>query len=215
MKGTSSSIGRMVRLALLAAVLVVLSLTPLGYLKAGVIEITFLMIPVVIGGIILGPGAGALLGTLFGVTSFLTCYGIGVPSAFGAVLAGINPFLTFVTCLVPRVLAGWLAGLLFRWLYRFDRTKFLSFGAASLAGALLNTLLFTVTLMVCFGRTDYILEMRAGQNLLLFMAGFVGINGLVEAAACLVAGTAISKALQTYIPTPPAKAKKPAADKSL
>ena len=46
---------------------------------------------VVIGAIILGPTAGAILGGVFGITSFIQCFGI---SAFGTLLFGINPVLT-------------------------------------------------------------------------------------------------------------------------
>ena len=64
-KNVSAKTGKMVQLAILAAIVVLMAFTPLGYLQIGVVKITFLMIPVVIGAIILGPGAGAVLGAVF------------------------------------------------------------------------------------------------------------------------------------------------------
>ncbi len=136
---------RLVQMAILIAIMLVLAFTPLGYLKVGAIEITFMTIPVVIGAILLGPAAGAFLGGVFGLTSFIQCFGM---SAFGAALLGINPFLTFLVCMVPRILMGYLAGVIFRVIYRHDKTKILSFAASSLSGALLNTILFVGMLML-------------------------------------------------------------------
>lgn len=72
---------KLVQMAILIAVMLILAFTPLGYLKVGAIEITFMTIPVVVGAIILGPAAGAVLGGVFGLTSFIQCFGM---SAFGA-----------------------------------------------------------------------------------------------------------------------------------
>ena len=188
---------RLVQLAILVAIMLILAFTPLGYLKVGAIEITFMTIPVVIGAILLGPAAGAFLGGVFGLTSFIQCFGM---SPFGAALLGINPFFTFVVCMVPRILMGYLAGLIFQVISRHDKTKILSFAVASLSGALLNTILFVGLLMLSFGSSDYMMTMRGGMGLLAFLAAFVGVNGLVEAIVAFVLGTAISKALVQFLP---------------
>lgn len=188
---------RLVQMAILIAIMLVLAFTPLGYLKVGAIEITFMTIPVVIGAILLGPAAGAFLGGVFGLTSFIQCFGM---SAFGATLLSINPFLTFLVCMVPRILMGYLAGVIFQVIYRHDKTKILSFAASSLSGALLNTILFVGMLMLSFGSSEYMMTMRGGLGLLAFLAAFVGVNGLVEAIVAFVLGTAISKALVQFLP---------------
>lgn len=190
-----NSTGYLVRLAVLIAVILLMEFTGLGYIKVGILEMTILQIPVVVGAIVLGPGAGAILGAVFGATSFFECFG---KSAFGVVLFGINPFFTFLVCMVPRVLMGWLCGLIFRWLYRVDKTRILSYGVASLAGAVLNTALFMTLLMVLFGSTDYIKGLMGAMGIFQFVILSVGVQGLVEAAICFVAGTAISKALAVY-----------------
>ena len=88
------------------AVIAVMAFTPLGYLKVGVIEITFLVIPVVAGGFVLGKWGGLLLGTAFGLTSLFQCFGF---SPFGAALLAVSPVRTAVVCLLPRMLLGFLA----------------------------------------------------------------------------------------------------------
>ena len=76
------------RLALLAAIVLVLAYTPLGYIHIGPLAITPIMIPVTVGAILLGPTEGAILGGIFGLTSFSTCFGSDM---FGTTLMGINP----------------------------------------------------------------------------------------------------------------------------
>ena len=68
-KNLSSRTQQMVQLAILVAIMLIFAYTPLGYLKVGAIEITFMVLPVAIGAILLGPICGAILGGLFGLTS--------------------------------------------------------------------------------------------------------------------------------------------------
>lgn len=188
---------RLTQLALLVAIMLVLAFTPLGYLKLGpALEITFMTIPVAVGAILLGPASGAFLGGVFGLTSFIQCFGM---SQFGATLLGIDAVRTFLVCMVSRVLMGWLCGLIFKALHKLDKTRFLSYAVASLSAAVLNTVFFMGLLMLLFGQTDFILNMRGGMNLIAFLAAFVGIQGVVEAIVAFALGTAISKAVSVVL----------------
>lgn len=184
------------QLSVLTAIIFLLAFTPLGYLKAGPISITFLTIPVVVGAIVLGPYAGLILGGIFGLTSFIQCFGM---DPFGVALLQINPVFTFIMCMVPRMLMGYLVGVIFLGLIKKDKTKLLSYGAASLSGALLNTIFFMTALILLFGSTDIIMNLRGGKNVILFVATIVGINGIVEAVATTIIGVAISKALNRFV----------------
>ncbi len=186
----------MVQTAILAAIVILMAFTPLGYLRAGAIEITFIMIPVAVGAILIGPASGATLGAVFGITSFIQCFGM---SPFGAALLQINPFYTFILTMIPRILMGWLVGLIFKALFKIDRTKFISFAVASLSGALLNTILFVGGLILMFGNTDYILSFGDGQNVLTVIAVLITINAVLEAAVSLVVGTAVTKPLYRIV----------------
>lgn len=197
----SNKTKRLVQLAILAAIVLIFAFTPIGYLRVGAIEITFIVIPVAIGAIMIGPTGGAVLGALFGITSFLQCFGT---SAFGAFMLGLDPILTFVICLVPRVLCGWLSGLLFRALARVDKTKLVSFFASALATPLLNTAFFIGSILLFFWRNEAFLAKMAGwgiptDSILTFFVAFVGVNGLVEAIVSFVVSAAVAKALVKLI----------------
>lgn len=183
------------RLALLAAVELLLAYTPLGYLKTFGLEISFLMIPVVIGAVMLGPLAGAVLGSLFGLTSFATCFG---SSTFGVALLSISPGATFLTCFGARVAAGWLCGVIFQKLMHLSQKKNLSIGTASLLGPLLNTVFFMGSLVLFFYRTSFIQELAAqlgAAGPLSFVVGFVGVQGVVEAVVGFIVSGTICRAL--------------------
>ena len=182
----------LVQLALLTAIIILMSFTPIGYLRTPVVEITFITVPVVVGAIIIGPAAGAFLGGVFGLTSFIQCFGM---SPFGATLLSINPVFTFILCMVPRVLMGWLCGLIFRALSRSDKTRLqlLAYGVGALSGPVLNTVLFVLFLIVLFGGTDYIRGF--GSSIPAIIVTIVGLNGVIEAVVCTIIGAAVSKAL--------------------
>lgn len=185
----------MVRLALLIAVELVMAYTPLGYFKTAGLEITFMMVPVTLGAILLGPLGGAVLGGVFGLTSFATCFGA---SAFGAALLAVNPLATFVVCFVPRVLAGLLPGLLFAALSRRGRPRSWAFGLCALLAPLLNTLFFMTTLCLFFYNSDFIQSIAAklgAGNVFVFVGLFVGVQGLVEAAVCFVLSGILARVL--------------------
>ena len=190
----------LVQTAVLTAIILIMAFTPLGYLKTAGIEITFITIPVVIGAICLGPGVGAILGTVFGVTSFIQCFGM---SPFGVALLGVSPIGTLITCIVPRTLMGFATGLIFRALHRRVKQPIIAFGAAGLAGPLLNTILFMSTLMLIFANSTFMQELNAsmgGLPLIPFVLALVTINGLIEAAACFILSTLVARALWKFMP---------------
>ena len=59
MNHSTSKVHKITLTAILMAIVILMAYTPLGYLKAGPVEITFITIPVVIGAIVLGPVSGA------------------------------------------------------------------------------------------------------------------------------------------------------------
>lgn len=193
MKTTNFRTSRMVQLALFTAIIILLAFTPLGYIKTLGVEITLIVIPVTVGAIVLGPKAGAILGAIFGITSFLQCFGL---SAFGTMLFEISPLGTFVICMVPRILMGWLTGLIFLRLRKISRN--LSFALSNLIGPLLNTVFFMIVLLLLFYNTEYIqgiAQTLGAKNIVAFVALFVGLNGLIEMGVSFIVGTAVSKTI--------------------
>ena len=186
---------RMVLLAVLVGILLLMSFTPLGYLNIGPLAITLNMIPVAIGAIALGPSAGAALGAVFGITSCLQCIGIGGSSAMGAAMFEIDPVLTVIQRFIPRFFAGWIAGWAYVGLNKLTNSTVAGFVTGFLA-ALMNTVFFMSALVVLFGRTAYLQNLINGQNILLFVCTFVGINAVVEMLASTVVVGSVCDALK-------------------
>lgn len=183
----------MVELALMVAIIFVMAFTPLGYLRTPGLSITFLTVPVAVGAIILGPKAGAICGLAFGLTSFMQSMSGG---GFGTILFGISPLGTAFTCIVPRVLEGWLCGLVFQAVKKLS--KHIPYLAASLACPLLNTLFFMSALVLIFYHTEYIqglAQSLGASNPLMFVVVFVGIQGLIEAGVCTIIASVVSRTL--------------------
>lgn len=191
----SEKIRKLVIMAALVAIMFIMAFTPLGYLKIGALSITFMTIPVIIGAIILGPAGGAFLGGVFGLTSFMQCFGM---DPFGAALLAINPVYTALLCFVPRILMGLLTAYIFIWLIKVDKTKVISFGATGLAGAFLNTLFFLPTMVLLFGSTDLIKGIQGSMNVMAFMISLVTTNSIIEMIVGAVVGGAIAKAVYEF-----------------
>ena len=184
----------MVATAMLSAIVLVMSFTPLGYLNIGPLAISFNMIPVAIGAIALGPTEGMILGAVFGITSFLQCMGIGGTSAMGVILFDIDPFLTFVQRFVPRVLAGLLAGYTYRGMKSIAGPTVSCF-TTGFAAALLNTVLFMGALVLLFGNSAYVNGLMGGKNVLVFICTYVGFNAVVEMVAASIVVGVVGKVL--------------------
>ena len=189
---------QLVTTAMLCAILLVMSFTPLGYLNIGPLAISFNMIPVAIGAIALGPMGGMILGGMFGITSFLQCLGIGGTSAMGVLLFEINPFLAFVQRFVPRLLAGLLSGYVYLGVKKVSNTAAACF-ATGFSAALLNTALFMSALVLLFGRTDYVQGLIGGRNVIVFICAFVGINAVVEMIAASVIVGVVGRVLTKFL----------------
>ena len=180
--------------SVLAAVVAVVSFLPLKTLG---LEISFSMVPVAVGAICFGPAVGAILGAVFGVVSFLQCFGY---SAFGALLLSENPFFTAVMCIPTRILAGLFTGLIFKALS--GKLNKLAFFVSSLCAPLLNTAFFMGALVLLFYQGDTVqnfVNLLSAANPFTFIILFVGINGLVEIAAGFLVAYPVSRGLSKYL----------------
>ena len=179
----------MVELSLMAAIILLMAMTPLGYVKTPALSITLLTIPVAVGAIILGPKGGAFLGAVFGATSFAQALsGAGMT----AILLQTNPLGVLFLCFIPRIIEGFLCGLIAK-LMRKTRFKKSAFYIAGISCPVLNTILFMGTVVILFYQTDYIqtlVSSLGASNPITFIILLVGIQGVIEAVVCgLVSGT--------------------------
>ena len=191
MKNTSSKVRETALTAVLAAIVLLMAFTPLGYLRVGPVSITFLVIPVVIGGMTLGPVRGGFLGAIFGATSFAQCF-MGDP--FGAALAALSPVATAVACFVPRILIGVVAGALFPALLKVSRSHVLAFVGTAVAGTLTNTILF-VGMVVGFFQSSYF----GGSPFWTIFVGFFTVNVALELVVGVIVSAALSAVLDRFV----------------
>lgn len=184
----------LVILGFLAALTMVFSFTPIGSIPIGPLVITLNVIPIALAAITVGPVGGAIIGGLFGLLSFLQCFGIGVPSGMGAVLVSINPVLAFIQRFIPRLLDGFMVGFIFKGVSKLSN-GYVSCAVTGFCTAFLNTAFFMSALVLLFGNTDYVKGLMGGKNIILFICTFVGINALVEMAVCTLIAGAVGAAL--------------------
>ena len=192
----SESIYELSALGLLTAICFIMCFTPIGYIKTPVLSITLMTVPVIISATVLKPRDSAIIGGIFGITSFIQA--VSGMSALTSALFQLNPFFTFILCVVPRVLEGWLGGLIFQGVKKIDKTNFISYAVGSLSVPLLNTLLFMSTLFILFYNSAPIQNIasdKGADNVFALFTAMVGVQALIEAGICFAIGTAVSKAL--------------------
>lgn len=188
----------LVQLALLTAIIVLMGFTPLGFLRIGpAFEITFLIIPVAIGAIMLGQLGGAVLGLVFGLVSFFQCFGY---SSFGVFLFGINPWMTAILCIVPRVLCGWIPGLLFEIISKRTKTNIVPCLVAAITCPVLNTVFFVSAFVLMFGTNADVLAAFGTDSIFGIITALITVNALIEAAVGAAAGFGVGKALTHILP---------------
>lgn len=189
------------QMALLAAILLVLCYTPLGYLQVGPLSMSFLTIPVAIGGMTLGPVGGTVLGAIFGLTSFMDA--MAGKSAMGAALFSISPIATFVVCVGARVLMGLCSALIFaaaqKLLPKREKTTCL---IGAVATPICNTVFFMGLLVLLFYGSDYVQTLvtsLGAANPIMFIVLLVGVQAVVEWVACGIVAAAVAVPLRRFL----------------
>ncbi len=185
---------------LFTAIILLLGLTPVGYITLPIAAITTVHIPVIIGGQQFGPKGGMLLGFFFGLTSLIRMF--ITPSAVGAVVLGtysgfgvLNVALIILVTFLPRVLTGLFAALSFKLCCLFDKSKIAAYSISAFIGSMTNTVFFLGGLyLLAFEQTARAFGV-AGEGLMAAILGIVSLNGLLEAAAAVILCTAVGKAM--------------------
>lgn len=198
MNKTSSKTLGMVQVAMFAALIIIMANTPLGYIPLGFMNATTIHIPVILGAVLLGPKQGALLGFVFGLTSFiksiispnLTSFIFNPFYSVGEIHGG---FGSLIICFLPRILVGIVSYYVYRAVHKALKNKksakYISLGAAGIAGSLTNTIL-VMGLVLVFFRDSYATATGVTTNAVYgAVASVVVMNGIPEAivAAILVA----------------------------
>ena len=206
--GASIRVLRMIQLALFGAIIVILAFTPfLRYIPLGFTRATIIHIPVIIGSLLLGPKKGAILGLVFGVTSFInntmnptvTSFVFTPFYSLGEFSGGIG---SLIICFIPRILTGVVPYYVYKGvttlittLTRRQKVSSLGLILAGMSGALVNTLL-VMNLIFFFFRDAYAKANGVAVNAVYaFILSVIGINGVPEAIVAAVFTLGIGKIL--------------------
>ncbi len=178
----SEKIHKMVGMAVLTAVVVVVYLLTMG-LMIGPFNITFALIPIVVGAALYGWQAGGWLGLVFGAMVLFT----GGANAFLV----INVPGTIITVLVKGAAAGVISGLIYNALEK--KNRWAATVCAAVAAPIANTGIFLLGCLAFF--MDTLAEWAVGlgfENVTVYIfTGLVGVNFLAELGANLLLSSVI------------------------
>jgi uncharacterized membrane protein len=181
---------KMVLLGVLSALVIVLQLWGSAIPFFGGTSLCLVLIPIVVGGLILGIKAGTFLGLLFGVFVFLWC-GVFGYDPFTAYLFQNQPVMTALICIGKGTVAGLVPPLVHRALSK--KLPFPSVIIASALAPICNTGLFTVGMFMILGTLKAYL---AGMTVGYFFGAIILINFTVELVINLIASPAIYRIVQ-------------------
>lgn len=190
----------LVSVALMAAIIIVLANTPLGMIQLPIIKATTVHIPVIIGAILLGPSAGAMLGAVFGVCSLISntmaptllsfafspfMSTTGIPGALKAIWISVG-------C---RVLIGVVAGWLWNFLQKMHVNNWIALPVVGFVGSMVNTISVMGSIYLLFAQ-QYAEAKEVGITAVWgLIMGTVTASGIPEAVAAAVLVTALGRAL--------------------
>lgn len=177
----------MVQIALLSALVVVLQVF-FSAIRVGVVTLNFVLVPIVIAGVLIGPMAGLIVGAFAGLTTFIQVFTSG--DVFYVFLMTNNAFATALICICKTAAAGFLAGLVYNMITRIGKASagknYVGSLAASIVCPVVNTGLFVLGMLLFFGgalTTDATFGAAAAEGLVSFvLVGLVGVNFFVELA---------------------------------
>ena len=190
----------MVSVALMAAIVIVLANTPLGMIQLPIIKATTVHIPVIIGAILLGPSAGAILGAVFGVCSLISntmaptllsfafspfMSTTGIPGALKAIWISVG-------C---RILIGVVAGWLWILLSKLKVSQVIALPIVGFIGSMVNTVAVMGSIYLLFAQ-QYAQAREVGVTAVWgLIMGTVTASGIPEAIAAAVLVLALGKVL--------------------
>ena len=199
MKARKKDTRWMVSVALMAAVVVLLANTPLGMIQLPLIKATTVHIPVILGAILFGPLAGALLGGVFGVCSLIsntvapTILSFAFTPFLSQDFAGI--FKAIWVSVGCRILIGVAAGWLWILLKKLRVNSTIALPITGFAGAMVNTITVMGSIYLLFAQ-EYAQAQNVGITAVFgLIMGTVTASGIPEAIVAAILVTALGKVL--------------------
>lgn len=200
MKKKNVDVRYLVSLAMMCAVLLVLGMTGIGFIQLPVIKATTMHIPVILGAILLGPGAGAVLGGVFGLCSIWAN-----TTAPGLLSFAFSPFMTteglpgvlksLWIALVCRILLGLLAGWFWKLFKKVLKKDYVALPVTAALASVCHTILVMGSIYILLAQQYADAKNVAASAVFDLVLGTIVASGIPEAIAAAILVTGIGKAL--------------------
>lgn len=195
---------KLVQFAILLAVEAACCFIPiLGSVPIGPMVATTAMIPVIITAILLGTKAGAAMGFVAGLFSFIV-WTFMPPSPIAFIftpfhsLGGVQGnFGSLLICFFPRIMIGVTAGYTHSLMTKcFPKHDWLSYGLAGFLGSMANTVFVMLGVFVFFAE-EY--AQAAGTTIVIALSAMLTVNGIAEAIVSTLAAYFVCKPLKRIL----------------
>ena len=190
----------MATLAMFCGILLVMGATGIGFIPLPVIKATTMHIPVILGAILLGPAAGAVLGGVFGLCSIWAN-----TTSPGLLAFAFSPFMTteglpgvlksLWIALGCRILLGVIAGWLWRGLKKVLKQDYLALPVTAAVSTICHTILVMGSIYLLLAQQYAQAKNVAITAVFGLVMGTVTASGIPEAIIAAVLVTVIGKAL--------------------
>lgn len=204
MKTNKRDTRSMAILAMLCGILVVMGVTGIGFIPLPVIKATTMHIPVILGAILLGPSAGAVLGAVFGLCSIWAN-----TTTPGLLAFAFSPFMTteglvgavksLWIALGCRILFGLIAGWLWQLCKKLGARDTVALPVTAAVATICHTLLVMGSIYLLLAQ-QYANAKNVGITAVFgLIMGTVTASGIPEAIAAAVLVTVLGKALIKFM----------------
>ena len=204
MKTQKTDIRWMVSVALMAAIVILLANTPLGMIQLPIIKATTVHIPVIIGAILLGPLAGAILGAVFGICSLISntmaptllSFAFSPFMSTSGLIGAAKAIWISVGCrILIGVVAGWL------WIF-FKKIKMnkkiyqvIALAITGFVGSMVNTITVMGSIYILFAKQYAEAKEVAVTAVWGLVMTTVTASGIPEAIAAAILVAVVTKVL--------------------
>ena len=190
----------MAMLAMFCGILLVMGATGIGFIPLPVIKATTMHIPVILGAVLLGPAAGAVLGGVFGLCSIWAN-----TTSPGLLAFAFSPFMTteglpgvlksLWIALGCRILLGVIAGWLWKGLKKVLKQDYLALPVTAAVSTICHTVLVMGSIYLLLAQQYAQAKNVAITAVFGLVMGTVTASGIPEAIIAAVLVTVIGKAL--------------------
>ena len=204
MKTKNTDIRWMVSVALMAAIVILLANTPLGMIQLPIIKATTVHIPVIIGSILLGPLAGAILGAVFGVCSLISntmaptllSFAFSPFMSTTGLIGAAKAIWISVGCrILIGVVSGWIWILLKKIKMNKKIYQVIALAITGFIGSMVNTITVMGSIYILFAKQYAEVKEVAVTAVWGLIMTTVTASGIPEAIAAAILVAAITKVL--------------------